>query len=115
MAAEHFVNALVSRGIVGGVKLRAGGNQRLDDGNVVRPGLMDGGPHRRAQNRATVHVLYFERRFSPDEQLDRIQLSTICRPVKAVQSGVGPCGRIHTLDQEKVGDTGSTKKTRTGE
>src|SRR5207245_427119 len=63
VAPQHFVNALVPRRIAGGVELRAGGDQRLDDGKVVSPGLVDGGPHGRAQDRAAVHALYFERHF----------------------------------------------------
>lgn len=45
MAPEHFINALVSRGIVGGVNLCTGVEQGLDDGNVVDLGLVYGRPN----------------------------------------------------------------------
>src|SRR6266851_4187595 len=82
---------------------------------MVSPRLVDGRPHCTTQDRSAVHVLYFERSFSFDEQFDGIQVSSIRGPVQGGQSGAGACGRINTLLQQEIGDVGSTIKARAGE
>ena len=97
MASQNFVDARVSRGILRGIHLRTCVEQSFDDGEVIRPGLMDRGPDRTTQHRSAVHVFNFERNFSLDEELYRLQLSAIRGPVKAIHPGAGTCQRIYTI------------------
>jgi hypothetical protein len=88
MPAEHFINTLVPRRIPGLFNFCTGVEQCLGDGDMVDLGLVYGRPNRLTQNRSAVHVRFFNRNFSFNQQLDDIQVSAGRSVVKAIQSGV---------------------------
>ena len=115
MASQHFIDALVPCRIAGLAYIRTGGQQGFDDRKVVNARLVYGGPGCATQNRSAVHVLLLERSLPFDEQLDRIQVSAVCRPVQRRQPGSGPRRRIDSLSEQELGHAGSTQKTRARE
>src|SRR5258707_4375968 len=115
MAPEHFIEALVPRGIIGFFKLCPSLEQDLDNSDVIGSALVTGRPKGLAENRTAVHVCYFKRNFSFNQQLDNIQVSTRRGVMKSVQSGVVPRKRIDALIQQELNVAGSTQHASPGE
>src|SRR5258708_4488060 len=115
MAPEHFIEALVPGGIVGFFNLCPVLEQGLDDSDVIGSALVTGRPNGLAENRTAVHVCYFKRNFSFNQELNNIQVSTRRRVMKSVQSGVVPRERIDALIQEELNVAGSTQHASPGE
>src|SRR5690349_6755761 len=92
-----------------------GFEQRLDDSQVIRLWLVDGGPNRAVQHRSSVGVEHFERSLVPDQNPNGLKLAAVCRPVEGVQSGIDPAGGIDIRREEMYDDARAAIETSTRE
>src|SRR5262249_17010937 len=89
----------------------SGGDQRFNDGKVVRLGIVEGRPKSLPQNGPVVHVFLFERDFSFEKHLHCLQVSCMRGVVKTCLSTVDLRTRINSLVQQELSDAGSTAHT----